>query len=108
MSGDETDTENVGSTKRFVRAAPWWRSEKLKALCWDIDTTDEQRKRSSVHERHRCNVGPRALQRRHLDDTYTSTKAPKGLPFDWYWRSWFDNLSEEEKHRLCPQAPIMD
>lgn len=107
MSGDETDTETPGPTKSFVRAAPWWRSEKLKALCWDIDETDEQRKRSSVVDRHRYNVGPRPLQRRHLMDVYAFTKAPEGLPFDWYRVSWYDALSDEEKYRLCPVAPIM-
>jgi hypothetical protein len=108
MSGDETDTENPGPTKGFVRAAPWWRSEKLKALCWELDATDQQRKQSSVVDRHRCIVGPRPLPRRHLLDAYTFTKAPQGLPLDWYRPSWFDGLSDEEKYRLNPAAPVMD
>jgi hypothetical protein len=107
MSADETDDENPGSTKRFIRRCPWWRADTFKRICWKIDDEGEHRKRSSVANRHRCATGPRPLERRYVD-VFVRGKAPRNMPENWYRKQYMDSLTEEELFYLDPDVTLLE
>ena len=106
MSADETDDENPGPTKRFIRGCPFWRADECSGICWRADDLREDRKWSSVADWHRCAMGPQPLQRVHIA-RFTDEKAPRGLPINWYRYAYIDTLTEEELYDLEPGEPLL-
>ena len=101
MSADETDDEDPGPQKAYVRIAPYWRSDYFAGICWRIDDKIDIRKKSAVVSRHRYSRGQPARVRRHRGIT-VDKKAPSHLPGNWYREIWMDGLSGEDLFELQP------